>query len=219
VDRGSSLPAVGLLEELEIQDLKKPQVSVEDGVAVEEGLTLDGREGKRLAEGIHEDVVGKLGLHDEDRGPVGGSSHRVHDPPACILKGGRVPGIVREGLDRRDPVGLAPVLLHDPEAADPLQDDVETAVLEGFALLEQSRTARTVDGRTPVVGRFPAGAEQGHADRLVVAEDVHDHLAISWLEDVKGQGHLREENGVRQGKKRQDGWDGVQLTPPALSDR
>src|SRR5512143_2470616 len=52
--------AVGLLEPLEIEDLREPRVSVEDGVTVEERLPFDGRQGQRLAEGVDEDGVRDL---------------------------------------------------------------------------------------------------------------------------------------------------------------
>ena len=110
-------------------------------VAIEQRLPLDRRERQRLAEGIHESVVRQLRLHHENRRTVAGLADRGHQLRPRRLEGCGVTGGIGQGLDGGQAVGLAPVLLDDPEARGAAQQDVEAPVGERLALLQDAGAA------------------------------------------------------------------------------
>ncbi len=82
------------------------------------------------------------------------------------------------------------------------QQHIETAVSQAFVVDDLTDAGDGGDRNGLDPGRA-RGVRLDLHDRheLVVVECVPGHLPISWLEDMEGQDHVREQDEVRQGEQ------------------
>ena len=95
------------------------------------------------------------------------------------------------------------ILLDDPEAFEPAQDEVVAAVGQPLDVGQHAAAADRIDRRPSLVVPVPSRPQQHHPDHAIAGQRVGDHVAVARLEDVQRQEHVGEEDDVGQREQRQ----------------
>ena len=177
------------------------------GRLIEQGLLFDRLEIQVLREGVDQIFVSHRRRNRRlAAGSIGrGREQRLQLRPAAAQQ---QTGVARqrrlsERFDHRAPVTPAIVFRDDPEPFDAAQNHVVAAVRQALDVGHHAAAADRVHRRASLVLALPARPQQHHPNHAIAGFPVRDHFAISRLEDMQRQKHVRKEDDVRKGKEGQ----------------